>query len=136
MKSFMKLMRKITDASQVMINSQFNLIKIFSILFFLVSGPFQSQEVSFLFMGDIMGHGPQIRSAYQNSEKKYNYDKVFEPLEDIISSVDFAVANLEVTLAGPPYMGYPQFSSPDELAEACKNNDCCILLRMDIQFLY
>ena len=128
MKSFMKLMRKITDASPVMINSQFNLIKIFSILFFLVSGPFQSQEVSFLFMGDIMGHGPQIRSAYQNSEKKYNYDKVFEPLEDIISSVDFAVANLEVTLAGPPYMGYPQFSSPDELAEACKNNGVDVLV--------
>ena len=124
----MKLMRKITDASPVMINSQFNLIKIFSILFFLVSGPFQSQEVSFLFMGDIMGHGPQIRSAYQNSEKKYNYDKVFEPLEDIISSVDFAVANLEVTLAGPPYMGYPQFSSPDELAEACKNNGVDVLV--------
>lgn len=128
MKSFMKLMRKITDASPVMINSQFNLIKIFSVLFFLVSGPFQSQEVSFLFMGDIMGHGPQIRSAYQNSEKKYNYDKVFEPLEDIISSVDFAVANLEVTLAGPPYMGYPQFSSPDELAEACKNNGVDVLV--------
>ena len=128
MKSFMKLMRKITNASPVMINSQFNLIKIFSILFFLVSGPFQSQEVSFLFMGDIMGHGPQIRSAYQNSEKKYNYDKVFEPLEDIISSVDFAVANLEVTLAGPPYMGYPQFSSPDELAEACKNNGVDVLV--------
>lgn len=124
----MKLMRKITDASPVMINSQFNLIKIFSVLFFLVSGPFQSQEVSFLFMGDIMGHGPQIRSAYQNSEKKYNYDKVFEPLEDIISSVDFAVANLEVTLAGPPYMGYPQFSSPDELAEACKNNGMDVLV--------
>ena len=128
MKSFMKLMKKITDATPVMINSQFNLIKIFSILFFLVSGPFQSQEVSFLFMGDIMGHGPQIRSAYQNSEKKYNYDKVFEPLEDIISSVDFAVANLEVTLAGPPYMGYPQFSSPDELAEACKNNGVDVLV--------
>ncbi len=124
----MKLMKKITDATPVMINSQFNLIKIFSILFFLVIGPFQSQEVSFLFMGDIMGHGPQIRSAYQNSEKKYNYDKVFEPLEDIISSVDFAVANLEVTLAGPPYMGYPQFSSPDELAEACKNNGVDVLV--------
>ena len=54
MKSFMKLMKKITDATPVMINSQFNLIKIFSVLFFLVSGPFQSQEVSFLFMGDIM----------------------------------------------------------------------------------
>jgi poly-gamma-glutamate synthesis protein (capsule biosynthesis protein) len=31
------------------------------------------------------------------------------------------VANFEVTLAGPPYRGYPQFSSPEELAVACKN---------------
>ena len=88
----------------------------------------QSQEISFLFMGDIMGHGPQIRSAYQDSQKKYDYNEVFNPLEDIISSVDFAVANLEVTLAGPPYMGYPQFSSPDELAVACKNNGMDVLL--------
>jgi len=79
-------------------------------------------------MGDIMGHGPQIRSAYQNSQKKYDYNEVFNPLEDIISSVDFAVANLEVTLAGPPYMGYPQFSSPDELAVACKNSGMDVLV--------
>jgi poly-gamma-glutamate synthesis protein (capsule biosynthesis protein) len=30
------------------------------------------------------------------------------------------VGNLEVTLAGPPYKGYPQFSAPDELAIALK----------------
>ena len=128
MKSFMKLMKKITDAIPIMKNSQFYLFKIYYVLCFLVCQPFQSQEISFLFMGDIMGHGPQIRSAYQNSEKKYNYNKVFEPLEDIISSVDFAVANLEVTLAGPPYMGYPQFSSPDELAVACKNSGMDVLV--------
>ena len=75
-----------------------------------------------------MGHGPQIRSAYQNYQKKYDYNEVFNPLEDIISSVDFAVANLEVTLAGPPYMGYPQFSSPDELAVACKNSGMDVLV--------
>ena len=72
-------------------------------------------------MGDIMGHGPQINSAYDKTKKKYDYSGVFNPLEEIISSVDFAIANLEVTLAGQPYMGYPQFSSPDELAVACKD---------------
>ena len=41
-----------------------------------------------------MGHGPQIRSAYQDSQKKYDYNEVFNPLEDIISSVDFAVATI------------------------------------------
>lgn len=128
MKSFMKLMKKITDAIPVMKNSQFYLFKIYYVICFLVCNPFQSQEISFLFMGDIMGHGPQIRSAYQNSQKKYDYNEVFNPLEDIISSVDFAVANLEVTLAGPPYMGYPQFSSPDELAVACKNSGMDVLV--------
>ena len=79
-------------------------------------------------MGDIMGHGPQIRSAFQESKNKYDYQEVFNPLEEIISSVDFAIANLEVTLAGPPFMGYPQFSSPDELAVACKNSGMDVLV--------
>ena len=87
-----------------------------------------AQEMSLLFLGDIMGHGPQIKSAWNDSLKKYDYNEVFEPVGDIISSVDFAIANLEVTLAGPPFDGYPQFSSPDELAEACKNNGIDVLV--------
>ena len=42
---------------------------------------------------------------YDKTKKKYDYSEVFNPLEEIISSVDFAIANLEVTLAGQPYMG-------------------------------
>lgn len=88
----------------------------------------KSKEISFLFMGDIMGHGPQIRAAWQESSKEYDYDEVFKPLKELISSVDFAVANLEVTLAGKPYDGYPQFSSPDNLAVACKENGIDVLV--------
>jgi len=98
------------------------------LLCLLFSSSSISQEISFLFMGDIMGHGPQIRSAWQENKKQYEYSKVFKPLEDIISSVDFAIANLEVTLAGEPYIGYPQFSSPDELAVACKNSGMDVLV--------
>lgn len=79
-------------------------------------------------MGDIMGHGPQIRSAWQENKEQYDYSEVFNPLENIISSVDFAIANLEVTLAGKPFKGYPQFSSPDELAVACKNSGMDVLV--------
>lgn len=96
------------------------------LLFHLLSST--AQEMSLLFLGDIMGHGPQIKSAWNDSLKKYDYNEVFEPVGDIISSVDFAIANLEVTLAGPPFDGYPQFSSPDELAEACKNNGIDVLV--------
>lgn len=78
------------------------------------------QTMSLLFIGDIMGHGPQIRSAYNYKTKTYNYDTVFYYLKDVMSEPDFTIANLEVTLAGPVYKGYPQFSSPDALAEAGK----------------
>lgn len=76
--------------------------------------------MSLLFIGDLMGHGPQIRSAYDYKTKTYNYDTVFYYLKDIMSEPDFTITNLEVTLAGPVYKGYPQFSSPDALAEAGK----------------
>ena len=104
----------------------FKRILTISFLFLFLCSP--AQELSLLFLGDIMGHGPQIKSAWNDSLKKYDYNEVFEPVRDIISSVDFAVANLEVTLAGPPFDGYPQFSSPDELAEACKNNGIDVLV--------
>ena len=110
-----------------MINSIFKIL-ILNLFYFLFSVSVLSQEISFLFMGDIMGHRPQIRSAWQEETKKYDYEEVFSPLEDIIWSSDFAIANLEVTLAGGPYTGYPQFSSPDELAVACKNSGMDVLV--------
>lgn len=79
------------------------------------------QKVSFLFIGDIMGHDEQIWSAENRETGKYNYDDVFTYIKPIISGTDIAIANFEVTLAGIPYKGYPQFSSPVALAEACRN---------------
>ncbi len=128
MKLFNKLKKKPTDAiTTKMLNSLFKFIYLF-LLCFLWSNSINSQEISFLFMGDIMGHGPQIKSAWQENKKQYEYSEVFNPLEDIISSVDFAIGNLEVTLAGSPFKGYPQFSSPDELAVACKNSGMDVLV--------
>jgi len=73
------------------------------------------------FAGDVMGHQPQIDAAYKSENKTYSYENCFRHVKDYIASTDFALANLEVTLAGPPYTGYPQFSSPDALAQAVKN---------------
>lgn len=69
-----------------------------------------------VFAGDMMGHMPQVEAAYNDSLKKYNYTPVFKYIKQRITEADFAVVNLEVPLAGKPYSGYPQFSSPDELA--------------------
>ena len=97
-------------------------------LFIAVSFPAKSQDLqnkdgklSLLFIGDIMGHDEQIWSAENRETHQYNYDDVFRYIKPVISDADIAIANFEVTLSGPPYSGYPQFSSPADLAVACKN---------------
>jgi poly-gamma-glutamate capsule biosynthesis protein CapA/YwtB (metallophosphatase superfamily) len=80
-----------------------------------------NDKISFLFIGDIMGHDEQIWSAENRDTHTFNYDDVFRYIKPVITEADIAIANFEVTLAGSPYMGYPQFSSPAELAVACKN---------------
>jgi len=76
------------------------------------------QKIQLLFMGDVMGHDTQINSARIDSTGEYDYYSVFKYIKDDIKTADIAIANLEVTLAGPPHKGYPQFSSPDTLADA------------------
>jgi len=106
-----------------------NLRSIFLILIFLCNYiPLKSQnrtvpgeKVSLLFIGDIMGHDEQIWSAENRETHTFEYDNVFRYIKPVISEADIAIANFEVTLGGPPYMGYPQFSSPAALAAACKN---------------
>ena len=79
------------------------------------------ETLDLLFIGDIMGHDSQIRSALQPDGAAYDYTSCFDYIRDEISAADVAIANLEVTLAGPPYKGYPRFSSPDALASACRD---------------
>ncbi|WP_430934774.1 CapA family protein [Saccharicrinis sp. 156] len=81
----------------------------------------ETSKVSLVFMGDVMGHGTQIKSAFNPETKQYSYDGCFKYVSNIFEDADFAIANLEVTLAGPPFEGYPQFSSPDALAVAMKD---------------
>jgi hypothetical protein len=82
---------------------------------------YPDDKISFIFIGDIMGHDEQIWSAENRETHIFNYDDVFRYIKPVISEADIAIANFEVTLAGPPYMGYPQFSSPAAVASACKN---------------
>ena len=90
-----------------------------------------NNDTSFLkliFAGDIMGHDTQINSAYKASSKSYNYEPTFRYLKPYIETADIAIANLEVTLAGPPFKGYPCFSSPDALAQAALDAGFNVLL--------
>ncbi len=69
--------------------------------------------------GDILLHDLVIQSGYHNGS--YNYDNIFRYFAAYASQVDYAVANLEVTLAGNgQYAGYPCFNSPDAIVDALK----------------
>jgi poly-gamma-glutamate synthesis protein (capsule biosynthesis protein) len=72
-----------------------------------------------LFAGDAMQHQSQIDNALRNGA--YDYSSYFQYISHEVSSADLAIVNLEVTLAGKPYKGYPQFSAPDEYAMALKD---------------
>ena len=78
-----------------------------------------AQTVDLLFAGDLMQHQAQIDAA--RTATGYNYDSCFTLVKPEIEKADLAVANLEVTLAGKPYKGYPQFSAPDEYLKAVKD---------------
>ena len=77
----------------------------------------QELRLKLLFVGDIMGHDSQIESAEIVRDSLYDYEPCFEFVEPYLEDADLAVGNLEVTLPGkPPYKGYPQFRSPEDLA--------------------
>ena len=75
-----------------------------------------------LFVGDLMQHGPQIKHALAcGNNETYNYDGVFQFVKPMISEATIAIGNLEVTLGGEPYSGYPRFSAPDQYLYAIKD---------------
>ena len=79
----------------------------------------QRQQVRLLFVGDLMQHQAQIDAALQANDT-YDYTHCFSLVKERIRSADLAIGNLEVTLGGKPYHGYPRFSAPDEYLRAIK----------------
>lgn len=93
-----------------------------------LTGAQDTARVSLLFAGDIMGHDSQIASAYDPVTGTYDYSPCFEFAGPYIEDADVAIGNLELTLAGPPYKGYPQFSSPSALAATLKSTGFDVLV--------
>ncbi len=85
-------------------------------------------RLSLLFVGDIMQHDSNIATAYDPVSGKYDYAACFEYVAPIVRSADLAIGNLELTLAGAPYKGYPQFSAPDALAVELKRTGFDVLV--------
>ncbi len=97
--------------------------------------PAVTHEITLIFTGDIMQHMPQVDAAWNEELGVYIYDSCFRYITPWLANADLAIANLETTLAGKPYSGYPAFSSPDELVNGLMNagidivgtanNHCC-----------
>lgn len=75
-----------------------------------------TKRITLLFAGDFMQHQEQIDAAA--NDNGYDYQDCFSLVKNEVSKADVAIGNLEVTLGGEPYEGYPGFSAPDEYMHA------------------
>lgn len=74
--------------------------------------------------GDILLHDLVIQSGLDSETNTYNYDNIFKYFKNYAGKMDWAAANLEVTLCGDDngfaYKGYPCFNAPDAIVDALK----------------
>lgn len=80
--------------------------------------------------GDLMMHMPIVNSGATSGSYSYNY--IFNYISSYVSDADYAVVNLETTLAGTDngneYTGYPNFNSPDAIVDGAKSGGFDMLL--------
>jgi len=101
------------------------------ILFILIIGMYSviltaQERVTLLFVGDLMQHDAQIEAA--RTSDGYDYSDCFKHVKNEIAKADIAIGNLEVTMGGKPYRGYPSFSAPDEFLYAIQDAGFDVLL--------
>lgn len=64
--------------------------------------------VSLFIIGDVMMHARQM---------EYDMAPFLSGIRPELERADFSIANMEFSLGGEPYSGYPAFSAPDNYAE-------------------
>lgn len=82
--------------------------------------------------GDLLFHERVINSGLDKETNEYNYDSIFNYIAPYVQAADYAVANMEGTLAGNTngykYSGYPCFNTPDAAVDAAKKAGFDMLL--------
>ena len=68
----------------------------------------EADTLTLTVIGDIMLHSRQM---------EYPYGPFLAGVAPRLREADFAIGNMEFTLGGEPYSGYPAFSAPDSYAE-------------------
>lgn len=77
------------------------------------------RKATIMFAGDVLMHSYLINGG-ETEDATYDYDYLFQPISSFLSVADYAICNMEGTLGGKPYTGFPLFSAPDELAGAIR----------------
>lgn len=72
----------------------------------------RTDTLTLYIIGDIMSHQAQINSALRKGAP--DYSTFLYHIRKEIAEADIAIGNMEYTLAGAPYSGYPCFCAPDE----------------------
>ena len=95
------------------------------------------RRATLVFAGDLMVHTPMLTAAKRCAADSAEYDfrPMFRHVAERFRRADYAVVNLETTLARSRYSGYPMFRSPAAVSEAMAdmgvdaavtaNNHCC-----------
>ena len=80
--------------------------------------------------GDLLMHEPVFSSCRTGGE--YDFESIFRYIAEDVTAADYAVANLETTLAGTDngyaYKGYPNFNCPDTIVDGAKEAGFDMLL--------
>lgn len=84
--------------------------------------PIPFYDATWVGVGDIMSHMPQLPGYYNKSTDSYDFNSVFAEIKDYFVG-DWNMANLETPIAGKDYAnsGYPTFNAPLELGDALWN---------------
>ena len=79
--------------------------------------------------GDLLMHSQLITDAWQ-PDGSYDFSYIFPYVTEYATAADYAVANLETTLAGTakPYQGNPMFNCPDAIVDAARDAGFDMLL--------
>ena len=80
-------------------------------------------------VGDLLMHKP-VFDTCRKSDGSYDFSSIFRYIKDTVSSLDYAIANLETTFGGDNYVyqGNPAFNCPDPLIDAVKDTGFDMLL--------
>ena len=82
-------------------------------------GKDQPRVITIAAAGDLMMHQRQLKVARQK-DGSYDFSGYFTQIAPYLNSADLSFANLETTLLGKNYSGYPQFCAPDSYLDAVK----------------